>query len=270
MRDIDGDVRPNNGAWDAGADEALVVAPPPPVEFLFSTAGNARPPGITRTVDNSDIYRYDGATETYSRAIYAQGATGGSIPALANVDGFAQVDSTHWYMSFSADTTLPDVGAVQDEDVVYWNGSTWSLFFDGTAHGLTTSLLDVNAIGIQNGTLYFSTVGSANPPGVTGPADNSDVYSWNGTSFARVWDATTVGVPGSARVDGAVRLAADHYYLSFSTDTTIPGLGAVQDEDIVEYDAGTWRVWFNGTAHGLTNNGHDIDAFSLPGGATAP
>ena len=46
-RDIDGDVRPNNGAWDAGADEALIVAPPPPVDFLFSTAGNGRPPGVT-------------------------------------------------------------------------------------------------------------------------------------------------------------------------------------------------------------------------------
>ena len=267
-RDIDGDVRPNNGAWDAGADEALIVAPPPPVDFLFSTAGNGRPPGITGGVDNSDIYRFNGATDVYSRMIDASGSSG--IPLSANVDGFAQVDSTHWYMSFAADTTLPGVGAVQDEDVVYWNGSAWSVYFDGTAQGLTTAALDVNAIGVQNGTLYFSTVGAANPPGVTGPPDNSDVYSWNGTSFARVWDATSKGVPPNARVDGAVRQGADHFLLSFSTDTTLPTVGLVQDEDIVEYDAGTWRVWFNGTANGLTTTALDIDAFSLPGGATAP
>ena len=41
--------------------------------------------------------------------------------------------------------------------------------------------------------------------------------------------------------------------MSFSNaNTTLPGAGTVQDEDIVEYNAGTWSVWFDGTAAGLT------------------
>ena len=35
------------------------------------------------------------------------------------MDGFDRVDATHFYLSFSADTTVPGLGAVQDEDVVF-------------------------------------------------------------------------------------------------------------------------------------------------------
>ncbi|MBM6400016.1 IPT/TIG domain-containing protein [Phycicoccus sp. MQZ13P-5] len=270
-RDIDGDARPNGPLPDAGADEAAYVAPPPPpVAFLFSTAGTGTIAGVSGTVDDSDVIRYDGATNAYSRVVRAQANPGPRIPAAANVDGFASVDATHWYMSFTTDVTLPGVGTVQDEDVVYWNGSAWSVWFDGTARGLTSAALDITSIGVRGGSLYFSTTGVANPPGVSGTADNSDVYQWNGSVFARVWDASTKGVPTAAVVDGAVFDSATHGWYSFGADTTLPGIGAVQDEDIVEYSNGTWSVWFNGTAHGLTPAGLDIDAFSMPDSAPAP
>ena len=115
----------------------------------------------------------------------------------------------------------------------------------------------------------FSTAGSANPPGVTGTPDNSDIYRWTGTKFARVWDASAHGVPTAAAVDGANWTNGNRVLLSFAGDTTLPGVGAVQDEDIVEYRNGTWSVWFNGTAHGLTSSGLDIDAFSPPDSAPA-
>jgi hypothetical protein len=50
----------------------------------------------------------------------------------------------------------------------------------------------------------------------------------------------------------------------------VPGIGTVQDEDVVYYNAGTWSVYFDGTAVGLTSNNNttasnlDIDAFDLP------
>jgi hypothetical protein len=65
-----------------------------------------------------------------------------------NVDGVVWVDSTHLYLSYSSDTTVPVLGAVQDEDVVYLNGTTWSTYFDGTAKGLTSGNLDVDAFDI--------------------------------------------------------------------------------------------------------------------------
>ena len=65
------------------------------------------------------------------------------------MDGFVRVDATHFYLSFSsATTTVPVLGAVQDEDVVYNNAGIWSIYFDGTAHGLTTDNLDVDAFDV--------------------------------------------------------------------------------------------------------------------------
>ena len=65
-------------------------------------------------------------------------------------------------------------------------------------------------------------------------------------------------------MDGIVRVDATHFYLSFAAaPRRVPGLGNVQDEDVVYDDAGTWSVYFDGTAHGLTSNNLDVDALSL-------
>jgi hypothetical protein len=273
--DIDGNTRPSGTAFDAGSDEVVQAPPPPPppppATFVFSTAGNDAVPGVTGTADDSDLYGWDGTA--YNRQVDVTAAPYG-VPAAANVDGLAVVDATHFYLTFADDTTLPVLGKVQDEDVVYWNGAAWSVYFDGTARGLTSNSLDVNAISVRDGVLYFSTFGASNPPGVTGTPDDSDLYSWDGTAFARVLDASAHGVPDKARVDGATRVDATHYLFSFSTNTSLPGLGPVEDEDVVALaisgTTDTWTTWFNGTAHGLTTNNLDIDAFSLPNGATAP
>ncbi|MCV2394851.1 hypothetical protein OEB99_11070 [Actinotalea sp. M2MS4P-6] len=182
------------------------------------------------------------------------------------------MDDTHFFVSFAANnTSVPGLGNVQDEDVVYYADGVWSVYFDGTAHGLTAGNLDLDAIDVvgatggSGGTLFFSTVGATNPPGVGGAADDADIYSWDGTGFARVFDASVAGLPGAANVDGFVRVDATHLYLSFAgTTTAVPGVGNVQDEDVVYDNAGVWSVYFDGTAHGLTANNLDIDAFDLP------
>ena len=154
--------------------------------------------------------------------------------------------------------------SVQDEDVVFYDAGTWSVFFDGTGHGLTAANLDLDAISVAGATVYFSTVGNTNPPGVGGAADDADVYSWNGTSYARVWDATANGVAGAANVDGFARVDATHFYLSFAADTTLPGLGRSRTRTWCSTTTARWSVYFDGTAHGLTSNNLDVDAFDVP------
>ena len=97
------------------------------------------------TGDDADIYSWNGTT--YGRASGTPRTTG--VPGGANVDGFDRVDATHFYLSFAGtSTTLPRLGTVQDEDVVYVNGATWSVYFDGTAQGLTTDNHDVDAFDV--------------------------------------------------------------------------------------------------------------------------
>jgi hypothetical protein len=247
------------GNWGAMSTTILVIQK----SLYFSTLGNTNPPGVGGTADDADIYLWNGSA--FSRAL---DATTIGILANASVDGFDRVDATHFYMSFAGDTTLAGTLAVQDEDIVFYNAGTWSVYFDGTARGLTSNNLDIDAFNISGGTLYFSTVGNANPPGVTGTPDSADIYSWNGTAFNRVLDASTIGIPNStnniANVDGFVRVDATHFYLSFASDTPISGFGTVQDEDVVFFSSNTWYVYFDGTARGLTASNQDIDAFDLP------
>jgi FtsP/CotA-like multicopper oxidase with cupredoxin domain len=245
------------GNWSTISSTALAVRSP----IYFSTLGNTNPPGVAGTADDSDLYLWSGLTHSRSADLSLAPY---SVPTSANVDGLTRVDGSHFYLSFAADTTLPGVGAVQDEDVVYWNGSGWSVYFNGTAHGLTNANLDLDAISVNGSTLYFSTLGNTNPPGVGGTADDADIYSWNGTSYARVWDASANGVPAAANVDGYDRVDGTHFYLSFTADTSVTGTGTVQDEDVVYVDGAVRSVYFDGTAHGLTNASHDVDAFDVP------
>ena len=244
------------GNWSATSSTTLVVTAP----LTFSTLGSTNPPGVTGSADDADLYGWSGTG--FSRTFDA--STHG-VPATANVDGLEKVDATHVYLSFADTVTITGLGTVQDEDVVYYANGTWSLWFDGSVHGLGTSAnLDLDALCIVGSTLYFSTAGSSNPPGVTGSADDADIYSWDGTAYARVLDASAIGIPAAANVDGYVRVDATHDYLSFAADTTLPGLGAVQDEDVVHRSGTSWNTYFDGTAHGLTSANLDVDAFDIP------
>jgi len=125
--------------------------------------------------------------------------------------------------------------------------------------------IDVSGGGSSGVLLYFSTETNVAVPGVSGPYDDADIYSWDGSSFARVLDASAAGLPGNADVD-ALALDGDVYYLSFRRNggTSVPGLGSVDDEDIVRYESGTWSLFFDGGAAGLGDaNAEDLDAFAI-------
>jgi hypothetical protein len=269
--DFDDQPRPALGGFDAGADEFTTATPPPPPPAVgpldFSTLGNTNPPGVAGTADDADIYSWNGTA--FSRSIDASAAPY-NLPGGANVDGFDRVSATQFYLSFTGQVNVPGIGNVQDEDVVFFNGTSWSLFFDGSVRGLTgAAATDLDAISIVGGQLYFSTDNGAIPPGAGGVGDDADIYRWNGAStYTRVIDASgtgSLGLPNSANVDGFVRVDATHFYLSFNADTTVPVLGAVQDEDVIFYNAGVWSVYFDSTALGLGTTGSlDVDAFDVP------
>jgi len=131
------------------------------------------------------------------------------------------------------------------------------------------SIAGCPAIPVQ---LYFSTGGGTLVPGVAAPYDNADIYSWNAFSFARVFDASAVGLAGGADIDALLVVDSDTFYMSFSTNggTTVPSpVGTAQDEDIVKYDAGTWSLYFDGSDAGVDlddSNDEDVDAFEILNG----
>ena len=252
------------GQWSNIGTTSLVVSGaivvPPANPLYFSTAGNASVPGVGGA-DDADIYYWNSVK--YARSINASGLGSLRLPAGANVDAFERIDATHFYMSFTGRVNPPGpLGYVDDEDVVYYHNGVWSLYFNGSAHGLAAS--DIDAISIYGGRLYFSLTNATRPPGVSGAGDDADIYRWNtGNSFTRWFDASARGA-STANVDGLSIKDLTHFYLSYSSNTSVPGIGSVQDEDVVYDNNGAWSVYFDGTAHGLTSSSLDVDAIDVP------
>ena len=259
------------GNWSAVSSAAFTVSPAPvTTDLYFSTLGNAAIPGVSGPYDDADIYHWDGNAFT---RIFDASANG--LPGNADIDGLVVVSPTEFYLSFVANggTSVPGLGLVQDEDIVHYNGGTWTLYFEGgAACGLNASNgqnIDAFDIDFGAGLLYFSTAGGGNGnpvAGVSAPYDDADIYTWNGTACGRVFDASANGLPGNADLDGLNWVGTTQFYASFNLDagTNVPGLGTVQDEDVVFDDNGAWSSYFVGAPLGLTTNAHDIDAIFIP------
>ncbi|MFC5177132.1 S8 family serine peptidase [Nocardioides taihuensis] len=234
--------------------------PPPPPVLELSTLGNVAP-GVAGVPDDADVLRWDGTT--LSRSVDAS-ASPYRLGSGADVDGLVRTGDTSFLVSFADNVNVPGVGLVQDEDVVRWDGAAWSVWFDGTAAGLTSDALDLDEIALRDGQLWFSTVGATKVPGVAGTPDDADVYRWDGVRFALVWDASAAGLRTAADVDGLDVDAGGRMWLSFAeTGTAVPGLGTVPDEDVVLLDGATWSTWFDGSLHGFTTDAADIDALDV-------
>ena len=250
------DASPNESTDGPSVDGSTIAVAS---EFFFSTSGDATVPGVVGTPDDANIYTWTGSG--YSM-VHEAVATLGLDPA-ADVDGLTVVAPDHFFVSFTTTATaVPGlVDPVQGEDIVEFNAGTWSLFLDGTAEGVAS----IDGVHVDGSDVYFSTVAPTTVPGVGGVADDADVYLWDGSAFSRVWDATAAlpgggGLASAADVDGLTVVAPEHLYLSFQSTVVIPGLGTVQGEDIVEFNAGTWSLFFDGTSNGLTAADSDVDA----------
>jgi hypothetical protein len=116
--------------------------------------------------------------------------------------------------------------------------------------------------------LYFSTAANGAVPGVGSPFDDADIYTYDGTAYGRSISAVTnLQLPASASLDALAVAAPNVLYLSFSNASlTLPGLGAVLDEDVVKYEAGVWSRVFTGAVCGLgAADAGDIDAIAVVG-----
>jgi hypothetical protein len=187
-------------------------------------------------------------------------------------------------LAFTAATTLPGIGSVQNEDIAAFNTGTgaWSLYFDGSDVGAASFAID-GVAALPSGELLFSFTGPGTLGGVA--MDDSDVLRFTPTSLGSVtagtwamyFDGSDVGLDATAEDVDAVGVLPDgRLVVSTLGNPSVPGLSGVRDEDVLLFThtslgsvtAGTWSYYIDGSDIGLaTTAEEDIDAVSvLPSG----
>ncbi|MEX0643644.1 MAG: Ig-like domain-containing protein [Pirellulales bacterium] len=165
-----------------------------------------------------------------------------------------------------------------NEDIIGFNGTEFSLFFDGSDVGLASMVLDAFSI-VSATEVLLSFASSGTIPGLSGTTDDSDVVRFVGTSFGQAtsgsffmyFDGSDVGLTSDGEDIDAIELLGDGSLLVSTTDSaSVPGVSAA-DEDIMRFmptslgatTAGTWSMYFDGSDVGLTSSNEDVGGFAL-------
>jgi hypothetical protein len=116
---------------------------------------------------------------------------------------------------------------------------------------------------LANGNTLLVLATTAALPGLppVSPAEPRDVVQYDkGTGlFSVLFDGSTAGIPDGARIDA---LYADPFFdvfFSFDVTVALPGVGVVDDEDVVRYSGGAYTMAFDGSAAGVAS-GLNLDA----------
>jgi hypothetical protein len=208
------------------------------------------------TADDSALSNFDELTVTVNPA------SGGGSPL---------------YFSLFNAATVGGVAAA-DEDVVFFDGSTFSLAFDGSDVGVAGLRIDafswVNATSLL---LSFDQPGAV--PGIAGTTDDSDIVLFTATSlgsvtagtFSMYVDGSDVGLTTSAEdVDAVELLPSGNVLVSTVGAVAVTGVSG-DDKDLLQFvpaqlgpvTSGTFSMYFDGSDVGLTTSGEDVEAAAV-------
>jgi len=164
------------------------------VVYVSSTSGGTV--GGVSFADE-DILAYDTVTDTWST--YLDGSDVGLNGSEArDIDAFELLVDGSVLLSFVASTTIPDLGSVDDSDIVRFvpaslgtsTAGNFEWYFDGSDVGLTSSGEDVDAITLlADGRIVVSTVGSFGVAGASGRDEDLVVFTPTslGSSTSGTW-----------------------------------------------------------------------------------
>lgn len=230
---------------------------------------------------DEDILRFDG--QNWSLFFDGSDVGVGSPDLFA----FSIVDADTLLMSFSSSVTVNGITAAP-QDVLRFDATslgsttagTFSLYFDGSDVGLSTSSESIDSLTLlPDGRLLFSTTGSVSVPGLTTGQDE-DVLAFTPTSlgsttsgaWSMYFDGSDVGLAESSDedVDALDVTTNGNIYLSTLGNFAVGGLSGA-DEDVfvcAPTSIGSLTacnyapsLYFDGSAWGLAAN--DVDAFNV-------
>ncbi len=238
----------------------------------------------------------------------AQDAAGNGNAASTSTDNtvtwVVPVAPISIYVSTTAAGSVNGV-SFGSEDILHWDGSAWSVWFDGSAAGLDSrnAKHNINAFYIpevgntanSDTVLLAFTQNARVIPGIPGKVDGMDLVTWNGSAFSLTFDGQDVGLTSltAEKIDGlhelnpslapaAVKAAAGggclrYFLISTAGNGKVTNYDGTQlnisGEDVLGFcatqlgatTAGKWHMLLDGSAQGVKPNNITSIAASADG-----
>ncbi|MGH3135631.1 MAG: hypothetical protein ACRDPV_03950, partial [Gaiellaceae bacterium] len=186
-----------------------------------------------------------------------------------------------FYLSLRDASTLGSVAAA-NEDIVHFDGTSFSLLFDGSDVGIASLRIDAFAR-LDGDTLLLSFDADKTVPGIAGTVDDSDIVRFEASSlgavsagtFSLYFDGSDVGLTASGHDVTTVEPLSDgRIVISTLGSVTVSGpSGSVsaRDEDLLAFTpaslgdvtTGTFALHFDGSDVGLGDAGEEVDAAAV-------
>jgi hypothetical protein len=203
-----------------------------------------------------------------------------STPTITPTFTPAVVSHNPLYLSFASSQTIGGISS-SDEDILKFDGTNWSVLFDGSDVGVGSpdlfafSFLDPDSI-----LMAFTATVTVN--GIT--ATPQDILRFDATSlgsttagtFSLYFDGSDVGYEDTTneKIDSLSLLPDGRLLISSTGNPVVPGVSSAKDEDVLAFTpttlgnttSGTWAMYFDGSDVGLAEtSGEDIDALDVVG-----
>jgi PKD repeat protein len=190
-------------------------------------------------------------------------------------DVIVHVTPASLYFSITTAQTLSGI-SVTSQDIVAFDGATYSLVLDGSDVGLDAGSENIDAFAIlDDGRLLVSTTGNVAVPGIPSGRDEDVIALTPGVlgatttgAWAMYFDGGNFELASSGEDVDAVELLDDGRLLVSTTGAFSAGGVAGDDEDLLAFTPGanTWAMYFDSTDVGLTAASEDVDGVALDAG----
>ena len=269
----------DDGELSASDDVTLTVTDAPIAgNTLYLSNGQNGMVGLVKFKDE-DILAYDLTTSSWS--IYFDGSDVGLGSSGYDVDAFAVEADGSVLLSLTSAKTFPDVGSVDDSDIVRFvptstgsdTAGVFETWFRGADVGLSSSGEDVDAFAVlPDGRLLISTSGSISAPGFSARDEDLALFTPTslGSTTAGTWslwfDGSDVGLTSSDEDLRGVSVDANgDLLLSTRGAFTVPGLSGA-GEDVFRFvptslgttTAGTFEMFFDGSDRGFPGSVYGV------------
>jgi hypothetical protein len=190
----------------------------------------------------------------------------GALPAASDVIGYSLAPGGDILFSLDVASSLAGGVDVTPRDVVRYDGSVYTIEFEGVDHDIPAGA-KIDAIGWIEGDLLLSFDVTVELGEIT--ADDEDLVQLASTTpddWVLYFDGSANGVPAGADLDGADLLdATGHLALSFDISGAVGGVN-FDDEDILDFNStgGAWTMRYDGSTRFPALAAADVDAVFAP------